>query len=104
MENTSSPTTESDNSEFQANDDYKINEINDFSDWDAATDDTDANIRETIKIQATEVVGSVLNDLEVELVPSKPIESKVKFVMTKTMEAGTSRNETKIAKKHKGKL
>lgn len=108
MENSSPPSTESDVSEFQTNDNYQIDEINNLSDWDAPEDDTDTIVRETVKVQASEFVGSLLHDLELkegELEESrnKPLETKVKFVMTRPMEAGTSHNEAKVAKKHKGK-
>lgn len=98
--NTPSPTRDS---EISHNDDYQINEIDDLSDWDVTPNDIEASTREAIKIQATEVVGSVLNDLEAELTSqNKPIEAKVKFVVTKALEPGTSRSENKTIKKHKG--
>lgn len=115
MESSSSPNTESDNSEFENNDDYQLDEVNNHSDWDATPNDTDTNIRETVTMQASELVDALLNDLEeketeliskkLEVTQDRPVETKVKFVMTRAMEAGTSRNETKIAnKKHKGKF
>lgn len=113
MENNSSPSTESDVSEFQNNDNYQIDQINNLSDWDTNDDGADTNVEETVKVQASEFVGSLLNDLELkegdlvcgklEESRDKPLETKVKFVMTRAMEAGTSRNETKLDKKRKGK-
>lgn len=104
MEHSSSPNTESDPSDFQGNDNYQAQELNYLSDWDEAAEDenSSAKLREAIKLQASEVVGEVFNDLETEQIRDKPIETKVKFVMTKVMEAGTSRNETKTTRKHKG--
>lgn len=110
MENNSSPTNESDLSDFQNNDNYQAQETDHFSDWDVPVNNENysADVREAVTLQASEVVGEVLSDLETkesELIFSKdkPVETKVKFVMTKVMEAGTSRNETRVAKKHKGK-
>lgn len=98
MENSSSPNTESDLSDFQNSDNHQAEETNDISDWD---DDA------AVKLQAAEVVGEVFSDLEakeshLDEHRDKTIETKVKFVMTKKMEAGTSNNETRITRKHKG--
>lgn len=109
MEHSSSPTTDSDYSDIQTNNDYQINEINNLSDWDVETNDTVENTRETVQAQASELLSAVFNDLEAnepellsQQTQDKPVETKVKFLMTRPMEAGTSRNETKVAKKHKG--
>lgn len=118
MENSTTPTTESEVSECQQNDDFEADE-NHFSDWDAPINNEDVNIEleEAVISQASELIGGVLNDLETNEISlnysqsedsqNRPVATKLKFVMTKVMDAETSQNDVlpptnKITKKHKG--